>query len=65
MLNTIADGADGQLYMTYQFEFYMKEGTSKETEQENLGKWHAMSQKAVESSIEALRTMVKDGRIKA
>ena len=51
--------------MTYQFEFYMKEGTSKETEQENLGKWHAMSQKAVESSIEALRTMVKDGRIKA
>lgn len=51
--------------MTYQFEWLMEKGTSAETQEANIKKWKAMSQTAVESSIDALRAMVQDGRIKA
>lgn len=65
MLNTVADGADGQLYMTYQFEWFMPKDTPVEKQQENTEKWKKMSEMAVASSIDALRAMVQDGRIKA
>lgn len=64
MLNIISDSADGQLYMTYQFEWLMDKATPVETQQANKEKWKKMSQLAVESSIKAIRDMVNDGRIK-
>lgn len=51
--------------MTYQFEWLMAKDTPVEKQQENIKKWKAMAKMAVESSIAALREMVKDGRIKA
>ncbi|KAH7360007.1 hypothetical protein BKA66DRAFT_426342 [Pyrenochaeta sp. MPI-SDFR-AT-0127] len=67
--NTVSDGPSGgleDLHMTYAFEFrfpHIQEG-SPEAEQETQ-KFKSMSKKAVESSIEAIRQMVVDGRIKA
>ncbi|CAO2658814.1 Nn.00g065370.m01.CDS01 [Neocucurbitaria sp. VM-36] len=66
--NIVSDGPSGDLddlHMTYAFEFRypnIQEG-SKEAE-EQLQKLKATSKKAVESSIEAIRQMVVDGRIK-
>lgn len=66
--NIVSDGASGDaddLHMTYLFEFRLpevKEG-SAEAEKE-LQKLKGMAKTAVESSINVIREMVKDGRIK-
>ncbi|EUC46829.1 hypothetical protein COCMIDRAFT_4118 [Bipolaris oryzae ATCC 44560] len=66
--NIISDGASGgveDLHMTYVFEFRLpnvQEGT-EEAEKE-LARLKGMAKKAVDSSIDAIREMVKDGRIK-
>jgi hypothetical protein len=63
--NVISDGSDGGLYMTYMFEFkmdHLEEGSEK-AESERL-RLKGMAKGAVESSIEAIREMVRDGRIK-
>lgn len=61
----MSDSADGQLYMTYQFEWLMDESTPPETQKENKQKWEKMAHMAVDSSIVAIRKMVEDGRIKS
>ncbi|KAK5075998.1 hypothetical protein LTS08_002507 [Lithohypha guttulata] len=63
VLNTISDGAGGQLYMTYQFEWFMAEDTPVEKQQENIKKWEAMSKTAVESSIDKIRELVVGGKL--
>ncbi|KAI4630490.1 hypothetical protein J4E80_001426 [Alternaria sp. BMP 0032] len=66
--NIVSDGPSGEtedLNMTYMFEFvvpHVQEGTP-EAEKE-IQKFKGMAKKAVESSIDAIREMVKDGRIK-
>ena len=65
MLNTISDGADGQLYMTYQFEWMMQKDTPLEVQEEKTKTWKKMSQGAVDSSIAAIRKMVEEGKITA
>lgn len=69
--NTVSDGAgvgagdEGDLYMTYAFEWLVPgfQGTTAEwAEQE--ARWKKMAKTAVESSITAMREMVRDGRIK-
>lgn len=65
VLNIVSDSADGQLYLTYQFDWLMPQDTPEEKQKENIEKWTQMSQKAVEGSIKAMRQMVSDGRIKA
>ncbi|EOA92295.1 hypothetical protein ACJQWK_03889 [Exserohilum turcicum] len=65
--NIISDGPSGDLddlHMTYVFEIRLPgvhEG-SEEADKEFV-RLKAMAKKAVESSIEAIREMVKDGRI--
>ncbi|KAH6875868.1 hypothetical protein J4E91_002028 [Alternaria rosae] len=65
--NIVSDGPSGEiedLNMTYMFEFsvpHVQEGTP-EAEKE-IQKFKGMAKKAVESSIDAIREMVKDGRI--
>ncbi|KNG52320.1 DUF1857-domain-containing protein [Stemphylium lycopersici] len=67
--NIISDGPSGDvddLHMTYAFEFRLpnvKEGT--EEADKEMQKLKGMAKKAVEMSIDAIREMVKDGRIKA
>lgn len=61
--NIISEGAQGELYMTYTFEWLHPEldaeGLAKRKEQEwKIGKM------AVEKTIEVMRAMVEDGRIK-
>ncbi|USP76743.1 hypothetical protein yc1106_04017 [Curvularia clavata] len=66
--NIVSDGASGgpeDLHMTYVFEFRLpevKEGTA-EAEKE-LQRLKGMAKVAVESSINVIRQMVKDGKIK-
>lgn len=59
-------GEEGDLYMTYMFEIRLEgvEEGSEEKEKE-VKKFKAMAKMAVEKSIETIRAMVKDGRIKA
>lgn len=63
VLNTVSEGASGELYLTYQFEWYMKEGTLEETQQENIKKWKLMAKTAVEKTIDVVRQMVQDGKL--
>lgn len=63
VLNTVSEGAGGELYLTYQFEWYMKEGTSESEQQENLKKWKTMAKTAVEKTIDVVRKMVEDGKL--
>lgn len=63
VLNTVSEGASGELYLTYQFEWYMKEGTPEETQQENIKKWKLMAKTAVEKTIDVVRQMVQDGKL--
>ncbi|KAF1997570.1 DUF1857-domain-containing protein [Amniculicola lignicola CBS 123094] len=66
--NIISDGSSGDLddlHMTYMFEFrlpHVQEGEQGQQQKEKLEKTSKM---AVESSIEAIRKMVVDGRIAA
>jgi hypothetical protein len=67
--NVISDGPSGQpedLHMTYMFEIKLPahvQSGSEEVEKERV-KFKGMAKMAVEKSIEAIREMVKDGRIK-
>lgn len=62
-MNTIADGADGQIYLTYEFEWFMPKDTPLEKQQENTEKWKKMASGAVNSSIDKIRSMVQEGKI--
>ena len=62
--NVISEGAEGELYMTYVFE-WRHPGVSAEELKEMEKKERAIAKMAVESTIVAMREMVKDGRIKA
>ncbi|KAF2799052.1 DUF1857-domain-containing protein [Melanomma pulvis-pyrius CBS 109.77] len=60
--NIISD-SDAGLQMTYMFEFrlpHLQEGAAADKE---LERFKGMSKHAVESSIDVIREMVKDGRI--
>ncbi|KAF1839273.1 DUF1857-domain-containing protein [Decorospora gaudefroyi] len=66
--NTISEGPSGDLddlKMTYSFEWRVPhlQEESEEFEKE-MKRFKGMAKGAVESSIEAMREMVKDGRIK-
>lgn len=61
--NIISQGADGDLYMTYDFE-WLHSGMGEEELEEKRQSYQKMSKMAVESSIDAIREMVKSGRIK-
>lgn len=66
VLNTISEGANGgddDLYLTYQFEWFMAEGTPEETQRENIKKWKAMAKTAVEKTLEVVRGMVGEGKL--
>ncbi|KZM20077.1 uncharacterized protein EKO05_0007507 [Ascochyta rabiei] len=63
--NVISEGAAGELYMTYMFEFnlpHVQQGESAEVEDERR-RLKGMARMAVEKSIETIRAMVRDGRI--
>jgi len=62
--NVISEGSDGGLYMTYTFEWLHPEceGDPKALE-EKKEKERKMAKVAVESTIQVMREMVKDGRI--
>jgi Domain of unknown function (DUF1857) len=72
VMNIVSEGKEGELYMTYDFEWLLPEaegvgGKMGEKELEILGKkreqYRSMARMAVESSIEAIRGMVKEGKI--
>ncbi|KAI9053724.1 hypothetical protein LZ554_002675 [Drepanopeziza brunnea f. sp. 'monogermtubi'] len=59
--NVVSEGADGELYMTYIFEW--RHPGMKEEELEALkAKERKMSQMAVEGTIEAMRKLVSEGK---
>lgn len=61
--NVVSEGAEGELYMTYTFQ-YLYPGI-EEAEAEAKGEQtRKMARVAVESTIKVIREMVKDGRIK-
>lgn len=64
VINTVSDGADGQLYMTYQFEWLYPDGADEAKRNELFDRYMVVARTAVEKSIEAIREMVKDGRIR-
>lgn len=61
-MNIIADGADGQLFMTYTFEWKLSH-VAPEERGAKVEQFKKMAQTAVGSSIDAVREMVNDGRI--
>ncbi|KAF2471502.1 DUF1857-domain-containing protein [Lindgomyces ingoldianus] len=66
--NIVSDGPGGSLkdlHMTYVFEFRLPDIAESDTAavEKELARLKGMSKKAVESSIEVIREMVKDGRI--
>jgi len=63
--NVISEGADGELYMTYTFEWLHPEceGDEKALEEKRV-KEKNMAKTAVESTIKVMREMLEDGRIK-
>lgn len=65
VINTVSDGADGQLYMTYQFDWLFPEETDEAKRNELSDRYMVIARTAVDKSIEAIREMVKDGRIQA
>ncbi|KAF2269284.1 DUF1857-domain-containing protein [Lojkania enalia] len=66
--NVLSDGPSGELedlHMTYMFEFNLPNITNIDAEavEKEKSRLKAMSKMAVESSIDVIREMVKDGRI--
>jgi len=61
--NIVSSGAEGELYMTYTFEYFYP-GTQGEELAAEAEKTKKMAKVAVESTIKVIREMVKDGRIK-
>ncbi|UKZ74693.1 hypothetical protein TrVFT333_002363 [Trichoderma virens FT-333] len=60
--NIVSEGADGELYMTYTFE-WRHPGASKAELAALLEKEKTMSKLAVEGTITAMRELAKDGKI--
>ncbi|ORY55679.1 uncharacterized protein BCR38DRAFT_356571 [Pseudomassariella vexata] len=63
--NIVSEGPDGELMMTYAFEWRhpgMKEGSDKGNEL--LEKYKKMAKMAVEGSIDTIRRLVREGEIK-
>ncbi|KAJ5683135.1 hypothetical protein N7462_006300 [Penicillium macrosclerotiorum] len=60
--NVVSEGAGGDLYMTYIFE-WRHPGVSQEELAALLEKQKRMSQGAVEGTLSALRQLVADGKI--
>jgi hypothetical protein len=60
--NVISQGADGELFMTYIFE-WRHPGASKEELAELLEKEKKMSQMAVEGTIKVLRRLVEEKKL--
>jgi hypothetical protein len=61
--NIISEDGEGQLYMTYTFEWLHPELDEGALEEKRKTEWK-MAKMAVEKTIEVMREMVKDGRIK-
>jgi len=63
--NVISRGSEGELYMTYVFDWLHPEceGDAKALQEKEKGEWD-IGKMAVESTIKIMREMVKDGRIK-
>ncbi|EDU47059.1 DUF1857 domain containing protein [Pyrenophora tritici-repentis] len=61
--NIISEGGEGELYMTYAFQFDVQGEEGSKALEEEVGRLKKMAKTAVESSITAIRDMVKDGRI--
>ncbi|KAH6639353.1 hypothetical protein C7974DRAFT_388308 [Boeremia exigua] len=66
--NVVSDGPSGEetdLHMTYMFEFSLPEVKAGSEEQEKeVKRLKGMAKMAVEKSIDTIREMVRDGRIK-
>ncbi|KAK4062801.1 uncharacterized protein Triagg1_9671 [Trichoderma aggressivum f. europaeum] len=60
--NIVSEGADGELYMTYTFEWRHPDAPKEELAA-LLKKEKAMSKVAVEGSIAALHQLAKEGKI--
>jgi hypothetical protein len=58
----ISEGADGELYMTYMFE-WRHPGVSKEELAALAEKERTMSQMAVEGTIKVLRQLVEEKKL--
>ncbi|CZS93732.1 hypothetical protein WAI453_001196 [Rhynchosporium graminicola] len=57
--NIVSEGAEGELYMTYVFE-WRHPGVGKEELETLKGRERGMSRKAVEGTIEAMRRLVTE-----
>lgn len=67
VVNLLSVGSEGELCMTYQFDWRheeIQEGEGEKVE-EQRGKHLEMAKRSVESSIESLRRLLADGTIKA
>jgi len=63
--NIVSEGADGELYLTFSFEWMHPELEGDEDAlQEKLKQEKGLAKMAVESTIKAMREMVADGRWK-
>ena len=60
--NVVSEGADGELYLTYIFE-WRHPGLSKEELKDALVKEKGMSRQAVEGTINVLRRLVEEGKL--
>ena len=63
--NILADGPEGQLYLTYQFDWNLSGDQDAEAQKATIQKWKTMSKTAIEGSLKAMRELVGDGTIKA
>jgi Domain of unknown function (DUF1857) len=60
--NIISDGANGELYLTYVFEF-RHPGVSEDELRELYAKEKGLSGKAVQETIDVVRELVKEGKL--
>jgi hypothetical protein len=61
--NVVSEGADGELYLTYIFEWRHPEIEGEEDSVAVLKREKGMSRLAVEGTIEVLRRLVEEGKI--
>lgn len=61
--NVVSEGADGELYLTYIFEWRHPELEGEEESATVLKREKGMSRLAVEGTIEVLRRLVEEGKI--
>ncbi|KAF3386938.1 hypothetical protein F1880_000051 [Penicillium rolfsii] len=61
--NVVSEGADGELYLTYIFEWRHPDLDGGEESVELLKKEKGMSRMAVEGTIQVLRKLVEEGKL--